>query len=265
MSRIASQFTALRAAGRVGLIPYVTAGFPDLSATEALIPALVEAGGDLIEIGVPFSDPLADGATIQRASHHALEQGVTLGHCLDLVERVRAAGVTVPLIFMSYYNPVLRYGLDRFAARAAAVGLDGLIVPDLPPEESDDLRLACRARDLDLVFLLPPTSTEDRIQRIASLSTGFVYCVSLTGVTGARRSLSDTVPELVARVRRHTDRPIAVGFGISRPEHVAAVGRVADAAVVGSALVDVIERADRPQLIADVQRYLRSLRAPLAI
>lgn len=262
-NRITSTFERLAREDEAALIPYFTVGFPTLAATLQLVQVAAESGADLIELGVPFSDPVADGATVQRASEAALRNGVTLADCLKLAADVRAAGgaaADVPLLFMSYYNPLHRYGLDRFAADCATAGADGLIIPDLPPEEAVDLKVACGRYGLDLIFLVAPTSTGERLARVADMASSFVYCVSLTGVTGARTSLGGSASELVARARRHTSLPLVVGFGISRPEHVAEVAAIADGAVVGSALIDLIERQPESALAQPVADYIRSLK-----
>lgn len=257
--RIEAAFARLKMEDRAGLIAFLTVGYPDLDATLRLAPALVEGGASLIELGIPFSDPLADGATIQRASFHALRQGVTPAVCLEVVAGLRAAGLGAPLVLMGYYNPLLAYGIEPFARDAAATGADGLIVVDLPPEESAPLRHACLAHNLRLIYLLAPTSTDERIRLVAGLASGFVYCVSLTGTTGARRELPQGLATFVARVRRYTPLPIAVGFGISMPKHFQAVARIAEAAVVGSAIIDEIERADPSQQTARVREYAEVL------
>ncbi|KKL59477.1 hypothetical protein LCGC14_2214970 [marine sediment metagenome] len=255
MSRIADTFARLRAERRTGLIAFLTVGYPGVEDTLSLVPALIEGGADIVELGVPFSDPLAEGPTIQRSSHHALLQGVTPGVCLEVAGKLRAQGVTAPLIFMGYYNPLLAYGLDAFCRDAAAAGADGLIAVDLPPEESHPLRDACRRNGLDLIYLLAPTSTEERIELVAGLASGFVYCVSVTGVTGAREELPRRLSPFVNRVRARTPLPVAVGFGISKPKHFRAVGRIAEAAVIGSAIVDVIDRSDPSETVGKVKRY----------
>ncbi len=254
--RIEAAFQALKAEGRTGLIAFLTVGYPTVEATLRLVPALVEGGACAVELGIPFSDPLADGATIQRASHHALAQGVTPALCLDVVARLRAQGLGAPLILMGYYNPVLAYGVEAFARDAAASGADGLIVVDLPPEESEPLGAACLERGLRLIYLLAPTSTDERIRLVARLASGFIYCVSLTGTTGARQDLPPGLKPFIDRVRRHTPLPIAVGFGISRPKHFRAVGQIADAAVIGSAIIDEIDRGDPSQQEARVRQYV---------
>lgn len=261
MSRIAHTFTRLRGQGRKALIPYITLGFPHLESALELVPALVEAGADLVELGVPFSDPLADGATIQAASQKALENGMTPRLALEQIARLRARGLQVPLIWMGYYNPILQMGIEVFAQQAAEAGVDGVIVPDLPPEEAHDLQQVLRSCGLDLIFLLAPTSGEDRIRAVAQRASGFLYLVSVTGVTGARDHLPPDLPQLVQRVRRYTELPLAVGFGISRPEHAAAVGRLADGVIVGSALLRTLDQGESYARAARV--FLRSLREAL--
>ena len=261
MSRIASTFAELRHAKKLGLIAYLTVGYPDVATTLALVPALAEAGVDVFELGVPFSDPLADGATIQQASHIALEQGVTPGTCLEVAGELRERGVQQPLILMGYYNPILRYGLERFCDASQRAGVDGFIVPDLPPEEAAELGVACVARGLDLVPLLAPTATDERIETVASTASGFIYCVSLTGVTGARRDLSPELFGFLERVRTRTELPLAVVFGISTREHLDALAGRADAAIIGSALIDLLGRLPEVERIAGLQQYVASLRA----
>ena len=260
MSRISVRFHELKKRDEVGLATYITAGYPDLGSTPRLVRALVEGGADIIELGVPFSDPLADGATIQRASFRALENGATLGYCLEVTRRAREGGIEAPLIFMGYYNPFLQYGLERLARDCQSAGVDGLIIPDLPPEEAGELAGHCRANGVDLIFMLAPTSTEERIVRVCQMASGFIYCVSLTGVTGARASLSPAVAPFLARVRRHTDLPLAVGFGISTRAHVEEVSRLAEAAVVGSVLIDLIDRTPQEEQAAIVASFVRDLK-----
>ena len=255
MSRIAETFAALRARRRTGLVAFLTVGYPSVEETLRLVPALIEGGADVIELGVPFSDPLAEGPTIQRSSHHALEQGVTPAACLDVVAGLRAQGVEAPIVLMGYYNPLLSYGLEEFCRDAAAAGADGIIAVDLPPEESHPLRDACRQHGIDLIYLLAPTSTDGRIELVAGLASGFVYCVSVTGVTGAREELPAGLSAFVNRVRARTPLPVAVGFGISKPKHFRAVARIADAAVIGSAIIDEIDRSDPSERVGKVKRY----------
>lgn len=241
-TRISRCFVELRERGELGLVAYITAGDPSLDATFQFVLALAEAGADVIELGVPFSDPVADGPTIQRASERALKSGTTLSGILDLVRRIRAAS-EVPLVLFSYFNPVLQMGIEKFADAAAAAGADGVLITDLTPEESADYRAVISSRGLDTIFLAAPTSTDERLAKIAACSSGFLYLISRTGVTGAKESLAEELPALLRRVRRVTNLPIAVGFGISLPGHVSMLGGLADAAVVGSALVSEIERA----------------------
>jgi len=240
MSRIAGAFARVRASGRPGLVTYVTAGDPDARRSEAILRALGRAGADVIEIGVPFSDPIADGPVIQRAAERALAAGGHLAASLDLVARVRA-DLAAPLVLFSYVNPVLQMGLPRFAARAADAGVDGVLLLDLPIEEAGEVRDALGA--LDLIFLVSPTTTDRRLTDAAKFGRGFLYAISRLGVTGARDAVAAGARPLVERVRALTPLPVALGFGVSRPEHVAEIGGYADAAVVGSAIVQTI--ADR--------------------
>jgi tryptophan synthase alpha chain len=257
VSRIGQAMARLREGGQVGLIAYLTVGYPDVDATLRLVPALAAGGADMVELGVPFSDPLADGATIQRASHHALQQGVTPALCLDVVKQLRARGLAIPLLLMGYYNSILAYGIDEFARDVAGAGADGFIGVDLPPEEAVGVRTACAGRGLDLIYLVAPTSSDERIALVAAQASGFIYCVSLTGVTGARGQLPSGLAQFLARVRRHTSLPLAVGFGISKREHVKAVaGLGAEAAVIGSAIIDVIDRAPAEEREERVREYV---------
>jgi tryptophan synthase alpha chain len=245
-TRISRRFAELREAGEMGVVAYITAGDPSLGATLQFVQALAEAGTDVIELGVPFSDPLADGPTIQRASERALKSGTTLHGVLELVRQIRnspGAVAEVPLVLFSYYNPVLQMGLEEFAANASSAGADGVLITDLTPEESADYRRILSAHHLDTIFLAAPTSDDDRLQKISAVSSGFLYLISRTGVTGAKAALPDDLPALLRRARTFTQLPIAVGFGISLPGHVSVLGGLADAAVVGSALVSEIETA----------------------
>jgi tryptophan synthase alpha chain len=259
MSRIGAKFAEIRAQGRIGLVVFLPVGFPDMDSTLALVPALAAAGADVVELGIPFSDPLADGATIQRASFQALQQGVTLERCLETCQRLRESSSDVPLVLMGYYNPILSYGVERFGLRCASAGVDGVIVADLPPEEANPLHEACLANEIDLIFLLAPTSTAERIERVCQMTSGFVYCVSLTGVTGARRELAPGLKAFVSRVRERTHLPIAVGFGISKREHIEAIGSYADAAVIGGALIDLIDGAPAQERVIRAQKYVQEL------
>ena len=240
--RIGRKFRALADAGELGLIAYITAGDPSLEASANIVLAAAEAGADIIELGVPFSDPVADGPVIQRASDRALRSGTTLAGVLDLVRRLRTR-TEVPLVLFSYFNPLLQMGLENFAESAASAGADGVLATDLTPEEANEYRAALRPRGLDTIFLAAPTSTDERLARIAEASSGFLYLVSRTGVTGTREALPEGLPALARRVRNFTKLPIAVGFGISAPTHVSVLGGIADAAVVGSALMVEVERA----------------------
>ncbi len=241
-TRIRSAFEALRSCGELGMVAYITAGDPSVEATLKFVLALAEAGADVIELGVPFSDPLADGPTIQRASERALKSGTTLSRVIDLVRRIRLSS-QVPLVLFSYYNPILQMGLEKFASAAANAGADGVLATDLTPEESEEYRRILAAHHLDTIFLGAPTSTDERLAKIAACSSGFLYLISRTGVTGAKDALPDDLPALIRRTRGVTKLPIAVGFGISLPGHVSVLGGLADAAVVGSALVSEIEKA----------------------
>jgi tryptophan synthase alpha chain len=252
-NRIENCFAALRAAGEMGIVAYITAGDPSLDATLEFVPALEEAGTDIIELGVPFSDPLADGPTIQRASERALKSGASLPKILELVGRIRKSS-QIPLVLFSYYNPILQMGLETFAATASEAGVDGVLATDLSPEESVEYRRILRMHHLDTIFLCAPTSTDERLASIAACSSGFLYLVSRTGVTGAKDTLPDDLPALLRRVRNFTTLPIAVGFGISLPGHVTLLGGLADATVVGSSLVAEIEHAKTPQQAASALR-----------
>jgi len=260
ITRITRRFAELRASGELGIVAYITAGDPSLDATHKFVLALAEAGADVIELGVPFSDPLADGPTIQRASQRALESGTNLRGVIDLVRRIRETS-QVPVVLFSYYNPILQMGLEKFAAAAQNAGADGVLITDLTPEESEDYRSILHARHLDTIFLAAPTSDDDRLQKISAASSGFLYLISRTGVTGAKDALPDDLPGLLRRVRRFTQLPVAVGFGISLPGHVSVLGGLADAAVVGSALVSEIERAASADAAATALRdRIRSLK-----
>lgn len=239
--RIAQRFAELGGCGELGLVAYLTAGDPTPEASEKIILAAAEAGADVIELGVAFSDPVADGPTIQRASERALRSGTTLGVVLEMARRLRARTET-PFVLFSYFNPILQMGLEKFAGMAAAEGIDGVLATDMTPEESAEYRGAMRAHGLDTIFLGAPTSTDARLEQIAACSSGFVYLISRTGVTGTRDALPEDLPALVRRVRRFTALPVAVGFGISQGAHIAALAGIANAAVVGSALVAEVEK-----------------------
>ena len=259
-NRIDVRLREATAAGKTVLAPFVTIGFPDVDTSVAVAEALLESGGDLLELGVPFSDPLADGPTVQKTSFRALEQGVNLGTCLGAVRRLRARGIEAPLVLMGYFNPFLRYGLSEFVRDAADAGVDGVIVPDLPPEEAGPLNEFCRSNDVYLIPLLAPTSTDDRILQACKQAKGFIYCVSLTGVTGAREELQSGIEALVARIRRHTDLPVLVGFGVSKREHVEAIAQFADGAVFASALLDAIDRGPPDRAAQTARAFVKRLR-----
>lgn len=261
MSKIKALFGRLRREGRTALIPYITIGYPSPEDTPTLVRAMEESGADIIELGIPFSDPLADGTTIQRATESALKQGVSVDRCLRVAEELRQTGLKIPLIFMGYYNPIFRYEERSFCVACREVGVDGLIVPDLPPEEAATMSQACRTNGLDLIFLLAPTSTQKRIAKVAKLTTGFIYLVSLTGITGVRERLNPHLETFVQRVRAFTAKPLAVGFGISTPEQAALVSRLADGVIVGSALVDLAGSSENPA--AAVSDLVKSLRQAL--
>jgi tryptophan synthase alpha chain len=260
MSRIAETFARLRAEQRTALMPYLMVGFPERESTLELVPALEQAGADMFELGIPFSDPLADGATIQRAGQQALANGVTLPFCLETVAALRARGVRAPLLLMGYYNPLLRYGLQQASADLAAAGGDGWIVPDVPPAEAGSLRDAASTHGLDLIMFVAPTTPDERIASIARLASGFLYCVSITGVTGSRQTLWSGLGDFLARVRRHSDLPLVVGFGISTAEHVAHVGTLADGAIVGSALINQLEQLAPAERASGAAAFVQGLR-----
>jgi tryptophan synthase alpha chain len=260
MGRIEATFARLKKQGEKALIPFITAGDPDLSTTESLIHVLVEAGADLIELGVPFSDPMADGPTIQAASERALAAGTTLPAILEMVRRVRTHTNT-PIVLMGYYNPIFHYGPERFATDAAAAGIDGLLLVDLPPEEKPEINDYLKAAGIRLITLLAPTTPPERRARLAAEGEGFLYYVSMTGVTGVQQVDATGIEEEVRGLKSQSPVPVAVGFGISSPADAAAVGRFADAVVVGSALVKVIAAYGKsPDLAAQVERFVRSLK-----
>ena len=260
MSRIKDTFTRLRSEKQTGLVTFVTAGDPDMDRSGVVLDSIDQAGADVLEIGVPFSDPLADGPVIQRSAERALRSGATLASTLDLIERLRPR-LSAEVVVFSYVNPLLAMGFDTFAMRAADAGVDGVLVLDLPIEEAEDLRESVCNFGIDPIFLLSPTTTRDRIQRAADLGGGFLYGISRLGVTGERETVAAGAKELVERIRQVTSMPLALGFGISRPEHVVEVGRWADAAVVGSGLVKTIAGAsDGLDLAGEVYKYVRWLK-----
>lgn len=257
--RLRDRFEQGRRDGRALFIAYVTAGYPLREDTVPILLALEAGGADVIELGVPFTDPLADGATIQHANQVALGQGVTFAGCLAFVREARAQGLTVPVLLMGYYNPLLQYGEARAARDAAAAGVDGFIVVDLPPDEADEFLACCRANDLSFVPLVAPTTTDARIPLLARAADAFLYCVSVTGTTGKGNVAVDELPAFLGRVRAQTGLPLAVGFGITRREHVVAVGKVADAAVIGSAILGAIDGADAAHRAERVREFVEEV------
>ena len=262
MSRIGNRFKALRAEGRRALIPYITAGDPESWVTVPLMHALVKSGADLLELGVPFSDPMADGPVIQRASERALKHNITLTQVLAMVREFRTNDPDTPVILMGYLNPVEVMGYERFAREAASAGVDGVLTVDMPPEESGDFTSALRAHGLDGIYLLAPTSTDERIRRIVERASGFIYYVSLRGVTGAAHLDLAEVGNKLRGIRKHTTLPVGVGFGIGTPEAAAAVAEIADAVIVGSAIVRRIEEsASQPdKILKELPGFLAQLR-----
>jgi tryptophan synthase alpha chain len=265
MGRIDGVFRKVAAEGRSALITFVTAGDPDLKMTEHLLPMLASAGADIIELGMPFSDPMADGPTIQLASERALAAGTTLAGILEAVTQVRHGGCLTPIVLMGYYNPVHAYGIDRFAVDAAKAGVDALLIVDLPPEESDTLRRSCRRSGLELIFLVAPTSGEERLDRVLPLAGGFIYYVSLTGVTGAASVDMEDVRRGVSAIKARTKLPVVVGFGVSRPDQAALFGAVADGVVVGSAIVRLFEGHAEDDLINRVVSFVGELRRAIDV
>jgi len=257
LSRISSVFAQSR---HTALIPYVTVGYPTVETTLKAVPLFASAGCDIIELGIPFSDPLADGATIQRASYEALRQGVTPKVCFEVAKELRRR-VQTPLVFMTYYNPVLRFGLEQFGLKCAEVGIDGLIIPDLPPEEGKELEKSTERHGLDLVYLLSPASTQERIKLVTSRSSGFIYLVSLTGVTGTRDKLPEELKSFVGSVRKRTDKPLCVGFGVSTPEQARRVAEVADGVIVGSRIIQLL---DEDKSLKNACSFIKCLREALS-
>lgn len=259
-SRITGTLREIRQEGRTALMPFVTAGYPTMETCEATIHALVGAGADGLEIGIPFSDPIADGTTVQRTSQVSLANGTRIRDCIALVAKVREQGVTVPLMLMGYFNPVVKYGIEQYVADCAVAGVDGFIIPDLPIEESDRILSLCQQHQRDLIFMVAPTSTERRLRLVGERGSGFVYCVSLTGVTGARDSVAAGLGDYLYKLRKYINLPLIVGFGISTPEHITQVGEHADGAIVASAMInylDTLDEADHPAGAATFVRYLR--------
>jgi tryptophan synthase alpha chain len=255
VSRIANVFGNIQ---RKALIPYVTVGYPSIEATLEVVPLLAKNGADIVELGIPFSDPLADGVTIQRSSFHALQKGVNTNICLDVAKRLRDK-VDIPLVFMTYYNPVFHYGLEQFCSACVGAGVDGLIIPDLPPQEGADLEAVTKKQGLDLIYLLAPTSTEERIRLVGQRSRGFIYLVSVTGVTGARDRLPADLEVFVTRVKEQVSQPLCVGFGISTPSQAKRVARLADGVIVGSRIIQLMEDGD----MGKVGEFVKELREAL--
>ena len=253
MSRILSAFNK---SGHIALIPYVTVGYPSVEATLKVVPLLASSGCDIVELGIPFSDPLADGATIQKASFQALQNGVTAKLCLEVAKQL-SQKVDIPLVFMTYFNPVFSYGLEEFCSACASSGVSGLIIPDLPLEEGSGLEAITQRQSLDLIYLLAPTSTEKRIRLVAERSRGFIYLVSVTGVTGARDRLPANLEAFVTRVREIATQPLCVGFGISTPEQASQVARIADGVIIGSRIIQLMEADESMVDVADFARELR--------
>jgi len=256
LSRIAAVFAQ---ANHTALIPYITVGYPTVETTLKVVPLFASIGCDVIELGIPFSDPLADGATIQRASYEALRQGVTTRVCFEVAQELRRR-VKIPLVFMTYYNPVLKFGLEQFCSKCAEVGIDGLIIPDLPPEEGGELEKSTKRHGLNLIYLLSPASTEERIRLVADRSSGFIYLVSLTGVTGARDKLPKELEGFVASVRKRTEKPLCVGFGVSTPEQARRVAKVADGVIVGSRIIQLL---DEDKSLENACSFIKCLREAL--
>ena len=255
MKRLETIFTSIRQRGRAGLITFSTAGDPDIETSAKILQTLDKVGVDVLEVGVPFSDPLADGPVIQRASERALKSGANLTNTLEMIRDVRD-NIRAGIVLFTYSNPVVRMGLERFATTAASAGVDGVLILDLPIEESREFHDVAISADIAPIFLLSPTTSEARIDRAAELGRGFLYGISRLGVTGVQAEVASNVDALVRRIRGRTDMPLALGFGVSKPEHVAEIGQIADAVVVGSGLVDVIARSDPKELLLNVENYI---------
>ena len=258
-NRLDQAFEKLHQDGQVGVIPYLTVGYPSVEETITLVVELVESGAAAIELGIPFSDPLADGPTIQASSFWALSNGVTVKTCLAVCERIRERGITIPLIFMGSYNPIFSYGIDAFAKNISRVGADAVIVPDLPLEESEGLRSALKGSELKLISMLAPTSTLERIKLTCSIAEGFIYCVSVAGVTGARKELSIGLADFLGLVRQHTNLPLALGFGISEKVHIEHVSPYVQAVVIGSKLIEVINSSSADERVANVRDFISKM------
>jgi len=259
LTRLNTRLTQTLNTTRTGVIPFVTIGFPSLKDTLEIVRSIENAGADAIELGIPFCDPVADGPTIQYANYQALSQGITTATCIDLVRQIRSEGIEIPIIFMGYFNPILSYGLESYAQDCSSAGVDAIIVPDLPPDESQELRSALHDNGVGLISLLAPTSSTERIKRGAQASDGFIYCVSVAGVTGARAELPANLDSFISRVRGLTSLPIAVGFGITNKKQVDTVGEIADIAIVGSALINVLDSARESEIPNAAHAFVASL------
>lgn len=265
MGRIEAAFEKLKAQKKKALIPYIMAGDPDLETTRLLIQEIERSGADMLEVGVPFSDPIADGPAIQRASERAIRSGTTLKKVLALVKGLRKSGLSVPIIIMTYYNIIFQYGITRFPSDAVSSGIDGVIIPDLPPEEASEFLAHSRAPGLDTIFLLAPTSTQDRIKRVVASSTGFIYYVSMTGITGAKLNNVSEVKSRIPEIRQHTNAPIAVGFGISNEAEAKKLSGWADGVIVGSALVKLIEsNSGKRILFSRVGKFIKGMKGAIS-
>lgn len=258
-NKIDSTLGKLKGICRPAIVPFVTVGFPNYEVSIEIAVAILKSGADMLELGVPFSDPLAEGPTIQKTSHVSLKNGINVKSCIDAVKKIRSTGIEKPILLMGYYNPFLRYGLEKFVKEASQVGVDGVIVPDLPNEESGNLRKLCESYGIYFIPLLAPTSTAERISHTCKRARGFIYCVQTTGVTGAREKLSQDAASLVRAIRNHTSLPVLVGFGISNSEHVLNVGKFADGVIVGSALLDAIDRAPKNERLEVAVEFVREL------
>jgi len=266
MSKITDKFAQLNASGQKALIPFVSAGDPDLATTRELVLEMERRGADIVELGVPFSDPIADGPTIQKASQRALQAGVTLKKILDLVNQIRRQS-QLPLVLMTYYNPIFKYGEGRFVEDAIQAGVDGLIVPDLPPEEAGGLLQAAEGTPLNVIFLLAPTSTPERISLVSKVSRGFIYYVSLTGITGAEGAVVEQIKNKLSQIKQVSDKPVAVGFGISTPQQAARIAPLASGVIVGSAIIRVMEKhLQEPALmVQEVGKFVHQLKQAISV
>ena len=259
-NRIDNKLASLKADSSIALVPYLTVGYPDVSSFYEIANSVLGSGADMLELGIPFSDPLADGPTIQMTSFKALENGVNMNTAFDIAQKIRTENPETPLIFMGYFNPFLTYGISEFMDKADSVGIDGIIIPDLPSEEAEDIARLCKGKGIHLIPLLAPTSTEERIEAACSIAGGFIYCVSLTGVTGANSRMSQNIEGLINNIRKQTNLPILVGFGISSKKDIEQIAGFADGAIVGSALLDVISKANKGREIAEAIKFIEELK-----